>query len=128
MYGILAHSASISLDCSSDWLQARFTAWELGAYLEGPIRTRQDTPELSTLPASFRGRLAVAALQKTFPGHYLTTTTAPPTITDAAPFQLTCPPPSALYPTLAHLQGGARNKESGSNDDTGDASALILTA
>ena len=37
VYGITARLASRALDCSSDWLQASFTALASGAYLEGPI-------------------------------------------------------------------------------------------
>ena len=54
--------ASQLFDCYSDWVQVSFTARYLGAYLEGTIRTRRETSELTTLLGSFQGRLAVAAL------------------------------------------------------------------
>ena len=116
-YGLLMHLASRVLDCSSDWMQARFTAWESGTYLDGPIRTRQVTLMLTTLPGYFQGRLAIAALQRSFPGHYLTAVTAPPATMYKSPFKLARPPPSAPYPTLARLRGGTGNADSGSEDD-----------
>ena len=100
-YRLLAHLDSGALDQSSDWLQARFAAQALGAYLEGPIRTRQDTPALTTLPDSFQGLIAVVSLQCAFSGHCLTAPDAPPAITDAPPFQLTRLLPSAFRPTLS---------------------------
>ena len=85
--------------------------------MEGPIRTWQDTPALTTLTASFQGCLTVAALQRALPVHYLTASAAPTATTDVDLFKLTRLPPSALRPTLAHLQGGVGNAESGSNDN-----------
>ena len=54
--------ASQLFDCYSDWVQVSFTTRYLGAYLEGTIRTRRETSELTTLLGSFQGHLAVAAL------------------------------------------------------------------
>ena len=102
-YGRLLRSASRVFDCTRDWLQSSFVAWESGAYLEGPIWTRQETPALTTLISSFQGRLAVAALQCAFPGHYLNALAAPPDTKYASLFKLMCPPPSALRPTPARL-------------------------
>ena len=105
-YGLLTRSASRAFDCSSDWIQESFTACESSAYLEGTIRTRRETPALTTLPGSFQGRLAIANLQHKFPGHFLTDLAASPATTGKAPFKLTCLPLRALCPTLARLRGG----------------------
>ena len=83
---------------------------------------------MMNLPASFHGCLVVAALQRAFPWHYLISLAAPPAITDASPFHLTCPPPSARCPTLSYLRGGAGNTDSGSDDNADDAATLLLTA
>ena len=61
-YSLLMRAASRAFDCSSDWMQASFTTWELGAYLEGPIWTRRANPMLMNLTSTFQVRLAVAAL------------------------------------------------------------------
>ena len=78
-----------------------------------------------TLSTSFQCCLAIAALQRAFPGHYLTALASPPAITYASPFQMMRLPPSALCQTLARLQGGAGNTESGSDNDS---AFLPLTA
>ena len=43
-YILLACPASRAINLLSNWLQASFTARESGAYLEGTIRTRSNTP------------------------------------------------------------------------------------
>ena len=63
-YSLLMRAASRAFDCSSDWMQASFTTWELGAYLEDLIWTRRANPMLMNLTGSFQVRLAVAALQR----------------------------------------------------------------
>ena len=37
-----------------DWLQAKFMAWESGAYLKGPIRTRRYIAAQGTVLGSFQ--------------------------------------------------------------------------
>ena len=81
-----------ALNCSINWMQSSFTAQELGAYLQGTIQIRRETPALTTLPVSFQGSLAITALQRAFPGHYLTASTMPPATTDTALFKLVRPP------------------------------------
>ena len=117
--------ASWAFDFTSDWFQSSFTAQDLGAYMEISIRTRWDTPELMTLPSSLRGRLTVAALQRAFPGHYLTALFAPPITPDAAPFQLMRLSLSSCFPNLAFLRGGVGNTDSGSDYNFDDAVDLL---
>ena len=95
-----------------DWLQANFMAWESGDYLKGPIRTRQDTAAQGPVPGSFQMGINMAALQRAFPGHYLSdpaesqsssslgsTSTSPlglhPTPTRFIPLSVSSPTPQA---------------------------------
>ena len=117
-----------ALDFLCDWLQARFTAWSLGVYLEGPIWNRRDTPAQAHMPGTFQGRIAAAALQRAFPGNYVFAQDLPLVTADMGYFQLVRPPPSALRPTLDHLQGGMVNAESESNNKrVEDAAHPILS-
>ena len=102
------------------------TNWELVAYLGGAIRTRQDTPVLKNLTGSFQGHLAIAALWRAFPGHYLNASTMTPSPTGADPFKLMRTSPSSLHPTISRLQGGAGNAESGSDNDSDNTYNLRL--
>ena len=70
-YRLLMRSTSCALECSSNWLQASFTAWDPGAYLEGPIQTRRETPAQAPVSGSFQGHISAVALQCAFPSHYL---------------------------------------------------------
>ena len=79
---------------------------------------------MMTLLASFKGRLAVAAPQHAFSGHYLDASAATPTTTYVALFKLIHPPPSALCMTLSCLQGVAGNAYYGYSDNTYDAAKL----
>ena len=120
-YGLLMRSASWELNFSRYWIQASFIAWELVAYLEGPISTCRETLALTTLPGSFQGLLTIVDLQRALPGHYLTAFTAPLTTTDTAPFKLTHLSPSNPCPTLNPHRGGSGNADSESNNDGANA-------
>ena len=105
-------------------MQSSFTAQELGAYLQGTIQIRRETPALTTLPVSFQGSLAITALQRAFPGHYLTASTMPPATTDTALFKLARPPLSTPCLNLARLRRGAGNADPGSDNAADDATNL----
>ena len=47
---------------------------------------------------------------------------------DVVPFQLTRPLPSAVHPTLARLREGVGKIDYGLDDNTNDATNLLLTA
>ena len=67
-YSLLLLLYYLEFDCTSDRFHANFTTRELGAYTEGPIWTRKDTPVLTTLTSSFQACLALVDLQCAFPG------------------------------------------------------------
>ena len=113
-YRILLRSASLTFDCTSNWLHASFTARESVAYMEGPIRIRRETPALTTLMASFQDCLDIASLQCALLGHQLTA--------------LDMPPASTLCPNLARMRGGAGNADSNPDGNAADAAKLQLNA
>ena len=126
-YRILTRSTSHTIVCLSNWLQARFNAQELGAYLGGTIQTRCETHMQDPLPGSFQVHFASAAFQYTFLGHYIFGTSkslALPLVSIyTGSFELARPPPSVLRPTLACLRGGVGDADSGADNEQDGATA-----
>ena len=138
-FGSLLRPPYRSSDPALDWLQVSFTAQESGAYLEGPIQTHRDTATQSPVLGLFQGGISIAALQRAFPGHYLSEpaesqASSPLGSTSTLPLGLLSPPtrviprslspptlPGVPRPSLARLRGGAGGDDP--SDDEHDGSA-----
>ena len=84
-----------------DWLQASFTARDDGKFVSGPIRTRRELTDVSSVPGSFAHEETMAHLRLTFPRKYATPTVPLTSLGFAgAPATLNPAPVPAAVPPL----------------------------